>query len=594
MCGIAGVCDFRGGDINVHAEIVNRMTQMQRYRGPDASGIMVSPDNVCVLGHRRLAIIDLEPTQQQPFVSDDNKYTLVFNGEIYNYETLRRELDVLGAVFHTKSDTEVILAGYMHWGVRLFEKLDGMFSIAIYDAARKRLLLARDRLGEKPLYYARNNGAMYFSSELKPLLAVPGISRDVSEPGLYEYLTLRYVAEPNTIFENIFCVQSGTYIVLKADSALSEHQYFSYRIKDPEVVNSSDYIDALDEALVRSVETRLNADVPVGAYLSSGIDSALICGIAGSVLGVDIQCYCAGFAHNQDNESAQAERIAKHYGLQFQEYLISEEDLLGASVRFGQQLDEPNGDRSCVPTYYLSRYVSSQLKVVLSGDAGDELFGGYGRYQAYRGYDRSKSDPIGAVCDYFMKALPVFPWSDVISAFPDGNRIFRSRLASRFAVLFGHSDLTSIQRYRLLDLHTYLPGAVLAKVDRMSMKHSLEVRAPFISTEILDLSMRSPGQFNDDRVLKQALRHLLSKYLPPNLVCDTKKGFGMPASFFRSHSKMFEKMAVESDEILSTWQPLCNENDRFKVLQQSSRGNINSLWSWIVLGQWVDSLSSIV
>jgi asparagine synthase (glutamine-hydrolysing) len=525
-------------------------------------------------------------------VSSSGRYVVVFNGEIYNYRALREELHRCGVEFKTESDTEVILEAYGKWGNKVFQRFDGMFAMAIYDNVTAEMVLARDRIGEKPLYVAKSERLVAFSSELKPLLSVPGLSNDVSEAGLYEYLALRYVTAPHTIFEAITSVQPGTYQIFRQDGTWSEYSYYAYDLpSDRPPVVEAEYLDALEEALTAAVRTRLVADVPVGAFLSSGVDSSLVCGIAALGLGSDIRCFCAGFAGSSDNETDTARLIAETYGLPFEEYQVSEQDILHTASDFGAVIDEPNGDRSCVPTYLLSRLVSGRVTVAVSGDGGDELFGGYGRYAALRYQLGDEGTPLDAVSAYFAKGLPVFNPEALDKAFPGQWRKFRQRVASRFTSAFARNELDNIERMRLIDMHSYLPGAVLAKVDRMSMRHSLEVRTPFFSPDILRLSMRLPMSLcADGQLLKLALRKLLARYLPEDLIRPVKQGFGMPASFFKTHAKAFSRLASEADEALAEWPVLQDRPEAFDILRQASRENINSYWAWIVLGQWTRRL----
>jgi asparagine synthase (glutamine-hydrolysing) len=276
----------------------------------------------------------------------------------------------------------VLLAGYAQWGGALFARLDGMFALAIYDVRRRELLLARDRVGEKPLYYARTSGALVFSSELKALLRVEAVSATVSERGLFDYLALRYVPDPATIFDEVFAVQPGTWLRLDERGDMHEQSYYAFDIEEPFDGDEEDYVDAVDAAMTDAMRTRLVADVPVGALLSSGIDSSLVCALAARSTNRSVHCFGAGFVGDSEDETPRAQAIAAHLGLPFMALSISASDLLYSAEGFGALLDEPNGDRSCVPTYLLSRLIRSHVTVAVSGDGGDELFAGYGRYLA--------------------------------------------------------------------------------------------------------------------------------------------------------------------------------------------------------------------
>jgi len=597
MCGITGIFNFN----NLYTResglrLVSNINSLLRHRGPDAHGTWSADDDSCFLGHTRLSVIDLDSRSNQPMQSADNRYVISFNGEIYNFQTIKQKLISTGHKFKTNSDTEVILEGFCHYGEALFPQLDGMFALAIYDTKTKKLLLARDRMGEKPLYVAKLIGAIAFCSELKPLLTLPELDKKVSQESLFEYLTLRYVLDPNTIFSHIHSIQPGTFKIIDNKGSVSEKSYFSFDIEQQQFRNNIDpdeYINSLENSLCEAVATRLVADVPVGAFLSSGVDSSLVCSIAAKKLDSNVKCFSAGFVGGKDNETDHAERISKHLGLPFEQYLVSPDDMLDIATKFGELLDEPNGDRSCVPTYFLSQLISSQVTVAVSGDGGDELFAGYGRYQPFPKKQDSKSE-IDRVCDYFSQRLPVFPLKELIQLLPEQYAVFRQRVAGRFSTAFSRSDLEDVERLRLTDAYSYLPGAVLAKVDRMSMQHSLEVRTPFFSPSTLYLSRNLPANLCTDGVnFKLALRKLLSRYLPQELIRPGKQGFGMPASFFQNHVEIFQHLANQSDQILEAWEPFTNNKTLFLKVRDLSRSNINSLWAWIVLGQWSNSLPNV-
>jgi len=594
MCGIAGLFDFNHQyDAPQRTAIVNRFSELQKHRGPDASGLWQSENQACVLGHTRLSIIDLDPRSNQPMSEGQGRYVLSFNGEIYNYKQLRQSLISSGVTFKTDSDTEVLIEAYACWGDELFAQLDGMFALAIYDNQEQTLRLVRDRMGEKPLYVAKTTDAWAFSSELKPLLTLPGLSHEISDASLFEYFSLRYVLDPHTLFEDIQCVQPGCMAIINSQGEYTEKSYFAFDLQSKQQrdeVNPAQYLDALDNVFTDAVSTRLVADVPVGAFLSSGVDSSLVCAIAAKKLNSDVRCFSAGFVGGKENETDAAQQIADHLGLPFEYYLVSPEDMLQTARHFGELLDEPNGDRSCVPMYFLSRLVKSQVTVAVSGDGGDELFGGYGRYQPLKTTQQAKFNQVNAISEYFSQRLPVFPTDALTQAMPEQQQSFRHRIMSRFVPAFARTDLQDIERMRLMDAHSYMPGAVLAKVDRMSMRHSLEVRTPFFHPSILALSMQLPVNLSTDgHELKLILRQLLARYLPQHLIRPGKQGFGMPASFFQKYAGIFEELAKQADEILFDWKPMKNNLQRFEQLRAASRSNINSYWAWIVLGQWTQS-----
>jgi len=592
MCGIAGIVDY--GQKFQHPErsiLVEKICALLRHRGPDATGLWQSGDRLCTLGHTRLSIIDLDERSNQPMSDRSQRYHISFNGEIYNFKSLRNELKDKGYHFRTTSDTEVLVEGFSQWGEELFVKLDGMFAIAIYDTVERSLRLVRDRVGEKPLYYCTLGKTVVFSSELKPLLLTPGISHDISEASLFEFLALRYVLDPHTIFEHIHSIQPGTEKVFFFNGDVQERNYFSFDIKPSQTrskIKQEEFLELIEGKLTDAIEKRLVADVPVGAFLSSGIDSSLVCAIAAKKLGSSVRCFSAGFVNGENNEDAKAKEIAQYLHLPFKAYHVSPDDMLNTASDFGGILDEPNGDRSCVPMYFLSRMVKSDVTVAVSGDGGDELFGGYGRYYPLK---VSSESPLDYVNQYFAERLPVFPLSTLKEIFPLGYRQFQQRVIHRFLPVVLRQDLKDIERLRLIDFYSYMPGAVLAKVDRMSMKHSLEVRTPFYEPGILKLSENLPlGLTESNKLLKVALRKILSKYLPQNLILPRKQGFGMPPTFFNQYQSIFTNYASRSDDMLREWAPLKGNINAYHGLKRISRANINSLWAWIILGQWTQSL----
>ncbi|MDH5378841.1 MAG: asparagine synthase C-terminal domain-containing protein, partial [Gammaproteobacteria bacterium] len=388
-------------------------------------------------------------------------------------------------------------------------------------------------------------------------------------------------------------VSPGTLVRINSKMELRERSLYAFDIEGRKARESIDvnvFLEELESRLIRSISRRLHADVSVGAYLSSGVDSSLVCAISAKKLGLDPKCFSAGFTNVSDNETIVAEKIANHLGLPFEAYYISQDDLLTAVTQFGKNLDEPNGDRSCVPTYFLSALISSQVRVAVSGDGGDELFGGYGRYQDLN----HQLSPKKMIQSYFNERLPMFPANVLEQVLPHSAEVFRKKFVSRYLSAFERTDLLDIERMRLMDFYSYLPGAVLAKVDRMSMKNSLEVRTPFLDPAILEMSTFLPATLiHQEGLLKMALRKILAKYLPAELILPNKQGFGMPASFFNSYASVFNRLLTQADETLAAWSGFDFDRSAFTTLQQASRNSINTIWCWISLAQWSESLPAV-
>ena len=520
------------------------------------------------------------------------RYTIVYNGELYNFEALRTELEALGYRFTSRSDTEVMLAAWAQWGLDCFRRFDGMFALAIYDRLQRKLVLARDRTGEKPLYYARRNGMLLAASELRALAScLPGGSPELDARGVFDYLALRYVPPPRTILRDIRSLEPATVLVVGENGSEERRTFHAFdRVVDPPETSLDEAADALESALTSSLERRLIADVPVGMFLSSGVDSSLVCALASRKLGRDMRSFCAGFAGGDDDETAAARGIARALGLEHREYSVSSNDLLSLAADFGAHLDEPNGDRSCVPVYLLAREMRREVTVAISGDGGDELFCGYTRYLGFDDALRRAPDPRDALELYYERALPVFPPSTLAPLFAEEYAAWRDDFLSLYAPVVPRPGWSGPQRLSVLDFHSYLPGAVLAKVDRMCMRHALEVRTPYLEGSVMKLAAELPsGLCADGRTLKPVLRRLLDRHLPTGLVATRKIGFGMPQGFMQAHRAQFESMFAAACEALRATAFFRARGEALEHLIALAPGNVNSLWAVTALGMWAQS-----
>ena len=568
---------------------VERLMQVQAHRGPDGAGIW-DDGALCALGHRRLAVIDLTPGGAQPMPHSAGRYCLTFNGEIYNFQILRAELEALGHSFRSRSDTEVLLAAYVEWGDEAFARLDGMFALALFDRADKLLVLVRDRVGEKPLHYAEVGGAFVVSSELRALAALPGAGFELDPDGVFDYLALRYVPPPRTILRGVSSLEPGRILRVYADGRQSSTAFHVFdRMVDPVVTEPDELADELEEALTESLRRRLIADVPLGAFLSSGVDSSLVCALAARRLGAELHTFCAGFAGAtaESDETAASRRIAQALALPHHAYTISSDDLLEAARDFGSVLDEPNGDRSCVPVYLLARQMRREVTVAISGDGADELFCGYERYAAF-GALRANTTPLEALERYFEAVLPVFPPSLLANLFPEEHARWRERFLQRYLTVFMRAGWNEPQRLSVVDYHTYMPGAVLSKVDRMSMRHALEVRTPYFDPRLLELAAALPPTMcGSEGDMKPLLRRVLRRHLPADVMPARKLGFGMPAQFIQAHIGIFSGMFQSALETLRATRFFGARVAALERLAAAAPRNINSLWATTVLGSWV-------
>lgn len=591
MCGLVGFLNFdRRFESEEAQKIVRDMAETIRYRGPDMDGYWASADNVCHLGHKRLSIIDLSEGGRQPMQDDSGRYVIVFNGEIYNFKELRETLEQAGVSFRTQSDTEVLLKGYIKLGPALFPQLDGMFALAIYDTVQRTLVLARDRAGEKPLYYRSEMGLFLFGSELHSLTKVPDLDWDISSGAVALYMLYRYVPAPHSILEGVRKLKPGCMLTVDARGKTFERRYYAFEV-DPEPEATQDGFlqtcDRVEAAMIESLRRRLISDVPLGMFLSSGIDSSLVCALAAKRLGVIPRTFTIGFEGDDGSEHRDARQIASHLGTDHSEHIFGASDFDSVGRSIGTLLDEPNGDRSCVPTYLLCKFAREQVTVALSGDGGDELFGGYGRYEVMskKFGANTQDNPRATIGNYYNGALPVFGVDPIIQALPETRDAIDGELDVSLP-LFQHPGRDVIHGLRQMDFSYYMPGAVLAKVDRMSMRSSLETRTPFFHAGVMDEASSLPTQYClNSKMKKLVLREIAGRYLPREIALLPKKGFGMPASVFLNNIKAVQLEMSKAFESLKATRFFSGRSRALDVMWKVD--NINATWAFIVFGQWV-------
>lgn len=540
MCGIAGLFQPNGRMLHREhlREFAEEMANVIAHRGPDGSGVWVDERARCALSHRRLSIIDTSDAASQPFRSGDARWQLSFNGEIYNYRDIRARLERQGCRFRSRSDTEVLIEALAFWGPEVIRDLDGMFAFAAFDTQTGKLILARDPFGEKPLYYSwLDRSVLAFASELRSLETLDQFDRMINVDALAEYLSFQYVGAPRSIYQNAAKLMPGTYMIVDPEGNAESVQYFRFQpgVGEPDRRSLPAIADELEDILTRSIKGRLIADVPLGAFLSGGVNSSTVCALIATRLGVPLKTYSIGFAGSPpESEHEVARAFARHIGAEHHEEIISP-DVGGFLENYGKLLDEPNADTSCLPTYYLSRFARRHVTVAISGDGGDELFGGYGRYAwMLRERSKRKGQPFlpngywtpGA--HYYGPAILISADDEVeglLGFIPEG---FARHLARRRAEIDEGSGAL-LAAMRAGDAAHYMPGAVLAKVDRMSMQHSLEVRTPFLNVELARFAERLPEfVLADGEYSKRALREVAYRYLPRDLIDMPKRGFGLP------------------------------------------------------------------
>ena len=550
MCGI---CGFFGRSV-IAKEKLTVMNDTMTHRGPDDSGVYVSHTEHGLnvgLAHRRLSIIDLSAQGHQPMESCDGEQLLVFNGEIYNYESLKKEL--IDYPFRSNSDTEVILAAYRKWGLNCVDHFNGMFAIALYDRDKEELILYRDRIGKKPLYYFWNGNDLVFASTLRPIMEWLGDKKEINNEVIGRYLLHRYISAPDTILKNVYKLDSGTRLICSSNG-ISIEKYWDvsqiyHSFDDNRISDFNEACDIVKSNLRDAVKLRLRSDVPLGAFLSGGIDSTLVSAMAQSELGEQkLKTFTIGFENEDFNEAEYAADIASYLGTDHKVLYCGESELLSMIEGMPDYYDEPFADHSQIPFMLVSQLAASDVKVVLSGDGGDELFCGYDLYRELEKVQ--KLDGIGRIVDGVGKLLHIenhFPLKVRMIAqnrCKDTKTQYRTGIYSEFirsmlsdcdeAGLYyrmegKYSENSWLRRRMLLEMETSLPEDMLTKVDRGSMKYSIESRCPLLDKDVMETALRlDTGLLTYGGESKAILKRILDEYVPRRLMDRPKRGFGAP------------------------------------------------------------------
>lgn len=566
MCGIAGIVDLRGR--HVEQNIARRMCERLRHRGPDVEGFHFGPG--VALGHRRLSIIDLAGGGQ-PMSNEDGTVWIIFNGEIYNFAELRGPLEARGHRFTTHSDTEAIVHAYEEYGERCVDHLRGMFAFAIWDAPRRRIFAARDRLGKKPFFYARTGDHFVFASELQGLLAHPGVARELDPIALDDYLTYGYVPPPRTIFRGVFKLPPAH--TLSLDLAQNEHtptaphikRYWQLRYEPKETLSESEAVERLADGLTEAVRLRMIADVPLGALLSGGIDSSVVVAVMSGLSTRPVKTFSIGFEEQAFNELPYARLVAERYKTEHHELVVRPNamEVLPTLVR---HYGEPFADSSAVPSYYVAQMTRQHVTVALNGDGGDECFAGYERYlgtllaEKYQRLPwlvrRGVIEPVASLipgslprrsrlrqAKRFLEAASnsvadrYLSWVTYFSSKHKKNLYtehFQRELAGHVAERW-HRDMfdaatgDTLDRVLAVDVKSYLPHDLLVKMDIATMANSLEARSPFLDHKVMEFAARLPRNLKvRGRTLKYLLRKYAERLLPPAAMNRRKMGFGVP------------------------------------------------------------------
>lgn len=589
MCGITGIFDTRGGS-EIDRVVLDRMNESQHHRGPVEGGVHVEPG--LGFGHRRLSIIDLS-TGQQPLYNEDGSVCVVFNGEIYNYQELIPELQALGHVFHTRSDTEVIVHAWESWGEECVKRFRGMFAFALWDRNQETLFLARDRLAVKPMYYALlPDGTFLFGSELKSLLAHGGLARDIDPQAVEEYFALGYVAEPRTIFRQAKKLSPAHTLTLRRGQPMAEpKEYWDVRFTLNNPIGVDEACAELKERLAESIKLRMIAEVPLGAFLSGGVDSSAVVALMADVSSDPVNTCSMAFDDPAFNEAAFAQTVADRYQTNHRVETVASDDfdLIDTLARL---YDEPYADSSAIPTYRVCQLARKHVTVALSGDGGDETFGGYRRYRLHLMEERMRSalphairKPLfGMLGRIYPKAdwaprmfrakttfegmarSPVEAYFHSVSILRDPMRdqLFSDKFKREAAgynaqTLFedhaGRADTDDpLALIQYLDLKTYLVGDINTKVDRASMAHSLEVREPLMDHELVEWMATLPSSL---KIRGQEGKFLFKKSMETHLSDDIlyrpKMGFAVPlARWFRGPLKDRVRQAVLGPRLAAT------------------------------------------
>ncbi len=612
MCGICGTFAYREGAAGVSAALTRQMCDQIVHRGPDEEGIYC--DKQVALGMRRLSIIDLD-TGSQPIFNEDRSVVVVFNGEIYNFAELRAILESKGHRFATDTDTEVIVHLYEEYGDSFPEHLNGMFAIALWDIRRRRFLLVRDRLGQKPLYYADVNGKLVFGSEIKTILQDGEVPRRLDPQAVYNYMVLGYVPQPRSIYRDVRKLPPAT--VLVADQGgVRMQRYWEYPVHQPMATDYHAARPALRELLTDATRLRMVSDVPLGAFLSGGLDSSITVALMAQLSDRPIQTFFIDFEEAGYSEREYARAVAQRYGTEHREFVVKPDaiSVLDDIIRF---CDEPFGDSSAVPTYYLSRMTREHVTVALAGDGGDESFGGYRRYRAV--LDRREAgrlQPVwAAVGSGIHRLLPrAAPGRMYFRSLGTSNLEFfavgtqemeaRDFFSRGFLETVDHSLLEDLgephsadangwsdplTKYARFDVNWYLADDILTKVDRMSMAHSLEVRSPFLDYRVIESAARMPVGWKirggDTKVI---LKDTFCDDLPASVLDPRKRGFSIPLTeWFRGELKpqlneALHDAALERSGLFNMRELRGLAEEHFS----GRRSRKSQLWRFLVFARW--------
>lgn len=625
MCGLTGIFEYKR-PTEISEDLVHRMNETIVHRGPDDEGIFVGPG--IGLGFRRLSIIDLSGGHQ-PISNEDGSIWVMLNGEIYNYPELRKEMLEKGHTLATRSDTETIVHLYEEYGENCFVRLRGMFAVIIWDSNQRKLLMARDRLGKKPLFYAADSKRVLFGSELKALLAGDNLSREMDPQALYDYFSFGYIPAPKTIYRSVRKVLPGHYITVSSDGALREESYWKLSFGETEEHSEAEWCERVRHELCEATRVRLMSDVPLGAFLSGGLDSSAVVATMARLMNQPVTTCSIGFDVPEFDESKYARQVAEQFHTRHHEQVV-QPDALAIVDKLAWHYDEPFADSSAIPTYYVSGIARKYVTVALGGDGGDENFAGYRRYQfdvmENRVRARVPADIRSGIFGPLGRWYPALAWAprmfrakatfqslsrnplegyfNSISIFRPGekSKLFQKDFENQLGgydsieVLRHHYDRADtedpLSRIQYVDIKTYLPDDILAKVDRASMAVSLEVRAPLLDHKLMEMVARIPSSLKlRGREGKYIFKKAMEPKLPRDILYRSKQGFAVPlAHWFRNELKDMAREAIfgVKDGILD---PKYLE----KIWTEHQRGTFDRsayLWSALMFRKWQQGFAS--
>ncbi|WP_201546795.1 asparagine synthase (glutamine-hydrolyzing) [Psychrobacter immobilis] len=552
MCGLLGIVDYKK---SINASLFNEMLNSLKHRGPDDEGVEVFSLDSCstFLGHRRLSIIDISSNGHQPMLYEH--LAIIYNGEVYNFKDIRQDLISEGYSFDSNSDTEVILKSYHFWGIDCVERFRGMFAFAIYDSEQQEIIIFRDRAGVKPLYYSQTDNALMFSSELKPLMKYPDFNKEIDFEAVSSYLQFGYIHAPKTIFKTVQKLLPGYYLKYDIGSkVLVKERYWNINDFYENQVAREDIAEELEATIIEAFNLRMIADVPVGVFLSGGIDSSLVAAIVQKYSKIPINTFTIGFEDEKYDESNYAKEIAKYLGTNHTELICNKEDALAIITKLPKIFDEPFADSSAIPTVLVSELAKKQVSVVLSGDGGDELFCGYPSYVLmekrfkllskvpFRKILRKISNifpvPIfiqnkfnGKLYNKVIKFKNMLDHNDIVNTFKVANSVF-SKDEIKGLIREGYffskdipATTSNLEKMMISDFKGYLPDDLMVKIDRSTMSASLEGREPLLDHKIIEFAASLPVSYKKN---KEILKNILGHYIPEELFLRKKQGFGIP------------------------------------------------------------------